>query len=423
MKLSLLIAMSGSLALANVAKAQEAPRELNWNTYVKVRDYADRKAGDKHYLSIPWKDTVLDGMIQGQKEDKPVLLWLYFGDGRGHCWQNGVKTRQLVWNNKENAEFAAKHFACVSTSDVAYRFLPEADKQKNEFKLLKKAMTAAPNGIHQGIYVVTPRGKLIGKVDEGWPTYDTAAALRNMKAVLATYQGMEKSQRLAPRLLTEKDRSYHRKGYGTAPEGTIKLMSVTRGLPFNDMQLFDLRHKDYFKIDRIWYTEAELKSLIPANPTKGLVTTPNREVVVRIARYAHFMVGGLPWNNESFKDLKLQSKVVAVKEGKVYLTLEGDLDLESDTRWNNTEYAGKLLGRIIYDSTQEKFIKFELVGLGSHELNGLASNVHRGNTTKTQVAMVIKLNEQGSSETEITPQNIQEYPRHLKPKAYRDIKW
>ena len=85
MKITLIAAALACTGISITSKAQAQERELNWDTFAKVRDYADRKDSDKHYLSIPWTDTVFDGMVQGQKEDKPVLLWLYFGDGRGNC--------------------------------------------------------------------------------------------------------------------------------------------------------------------------------------------------------------------------------------------------------------------------------------------------------------------------------------------------
>ena len=81
-----IIVLVGVLTLCfSVHPSLAQQRVLNWNTYEQVRDYADRKATDKWYTKVPWRGTVLDGLIQGQKQDKPVLLWLYFGDARGHC--------------------------------------------------------------------------------------------------------------------------------------------------------------------------------------------------------------------------------------------------------------------------------------------------------------------------------------------------
>jgi hypothetical protein len=200
-------------------------------------------------------------------------------------------------------------------------------------------------------------------------------------------------------------------------------MSITRGLPFADMELFDLRHPSYFKIDRLWYTEEELRSLIPNDPSLGKETTPNKEVMARLTRFGHFHLGGLPWWDKHVQTASLKSKVVAMKEGKVFLTLEGEIKADANSQHNRTKYNGKVLGRIIYRLKDQSFEKFELVGLGNHDVRRLASNVHRGNTAATLVSFFVKLNEQGDSEKEITPAGIQNYPRHLKPVAYRDIKW
>jgi len=306
---------------------------------------------------------------------------------------------------------------------VTYKFLPDAEKRHAEFKLLQQAMASAPNGIHQGIYVITPSGKYLGKVDQGWPTYDTAAALRNMKTILAKYQAMPRAERLRRVPMAEADRSFKRAGYGTAPEGTVKLRSVSRGIEFDDMQLFDLRHPTYFKVDRLWFSPNELTSLVPRDHTAGATAPVNQMVLQRIARFNHFMLGGMPWNDESLKKLEMTTTVAKVTDGKVYAKLNGVVEMKSNTRWNQSGYSGKVLGKVVWNTRSRSFEMIELVALGTHSLPRLARNVHRGDTKETQVAMRIGLDEKSPNEKEICPASIQEYPRNLKPAAFRDIKW
>lgn len=61
------------------------PAELTWESFDRVADYVRLKPADENYQKITWNDTVLKGQQRAQKEDKPLLLWLYFGDPRASC--------------------------------------------------------------------------------------------------------------------------------------------------------------------------------------------------------------------------------------------------------------------------------------------------------------------------------------------------
>ena len=60
----------------------------------------------------------------------------------------------------------AKNFVAVAASDVDYKQIPDAAKAKGEFRFLQQALTGAPHGIHQGIYVVTPSGKFLSSATQ-----------------------------------------------------------------------------------------------------------------------------------------------------------------------------------------------------------------------------------------------------------------
>lgn len=63
----------------------EAPAELSWYNYEEVRDYVVGQESDNNFLLVDWKDNVLDGQVAAVEEDKPLLLWLYFGGPLGAC--------------------------------------------------------------------------------------------------------------------------------------------------------------------------------------------------------------------------------------------------------------------------------------------------------------------------------------------------
>jgi hypothetical protein len=74
-----------ALALAAGAAAQVAPERLTDANYAAVRKHVDLRPGDLAFQQVDWNDTLFDGVRQAQKEDRPIVLWLYFGDPRGGC--------------------------------------------------------------------------------------------------------------------------------------------------------------------------------------------------------------------------------------------------------------------------------------------------------------------------------------------------
>jgi hypothetical protein len=69
-----------------LAAGQSAtPDALDDATFAAVRAHASPTARDLAFQQIDWKNTVYEGVSEAQRADKPVLMWLYFGDPRGHC--------------------------------------------------------------------------------------------------------------------------------------------------------------------------------------------------------------------------------------------------------------------------------------------------------------------------------------------------
>ena len=77
-------AMFGLMACS--ASAQEKnPTSLTWGNLDQVEAYVRLKPADENYQKVPWLSTVIAGQQEAQKQDKPLLLWLYFGDPRSNC--------------------------------------------------------------------------------------------------------------------------------------------------------------------------------------------------------------------------------------------------------------------------------------------------------------------------------------------------
>lgn len=61
------------------------PASLSEATFEQVKAYASPGANDLAFQSLDWHTQIIDGLVAGNKLDKPVVMNLYFGDPRGHC--------------------------------------------------------------------------------------------------------------------------------------------------------------------------------------------------------------------------------------------------------------------------------------------------------------------------------------------------
>ncbi len=74
-----------NLAASSGTPASAPPPRLTAETFAAVRAHAAPRAEDLAFQSIPFHENLVDGALAAQKQDKPLVLWLYFGDPRGNC--------------------------------------------------------------------------------------------------------------------------------------------------------------------------------------------------------------------------------------------------------------------------------------------------------------------------------------------------
>ena len=75
------LAVSSSLAVDPFPdKLQQPHRSAE---YAKWRDYLLPSASEQSHRTIPWRASVLHGLIDAQKQDKPILLFLMNGHPLG----------------------------------------------------------------------------------------------------------------------------------------------------------------------------------------------------------------------------------------------------------------------------------------------------------------------------------------------------
>ena len=67
------------------AQNPAAPDRLTPANFEQIKEYVSLRENDLNFQKIDWKTTLYDAVAEAQKVDKPILMWLYFGDPRGGC--------------------------------------------------------------------------------------------------------------------------------------------------------------------------------------------------------------------------------------------------------------------------------------------------------------------------------------------------
>ena len=61
------------------------PDSLTWQNYESVKSHVSPKKEDFGFKQVDWNMDLPDAVTEASKADKPLLLWLYFGNPLGHC--------------------------------------------------------------------------------------------------------------------------------------------------------------------------------------------------------------------------------------------------------------------------------------------------------------------------------------------------
>lgn len=76
--------MVAAAALA-LMPLQAPPATLSAETFDQVFSYAAPKGQDLAFQQIDWHTSLFSAVNEARQIDKPILMWLYFGDPRGAC--------------------------------------------------------------------------------------------------------------------------------------------------------------------------------------------------------------------------------------------------------------------------------------------------------------------------------------------------
>ncbi len=316
--------------------------------------------------------------------------------------------------NKEFVETIKAQCVTVAGSDIAYNSLTDGQKSKGEYQFLKKSLTDTKHGIHQGIYLITPSGKLIKQLNWGWPTPDTDKMNAQLIEAIASYNSMSKSDRLGSSAMADSERSLPKEKFIITPKSWLQLRNTSRSYAFSEMDLFDIRNPVYNKIDKLWFTETEKLKLLPPQLTIGGRGSVDKLLVHRLLSHSHLITTSAAWWLEHIKKGDLTMEVKAVKGEKIQIHYHGDFLQNADYKWNQSSYKGTLLGKAIWNTRAKKFEKFTWVALGDYTIQNLRSNMHRGTTKTVRIASKLELDPKFPAEADLTPASWDEYPKEIR---------
>jgi hypothetical protein len=293
----------------------------------------------------------------------------------------------------------------LASSDLDYKNLSKELRSKGEYQFLKKAVAKPKYIIQQGIYIVTPSGKLLKKLDWGWPLPVPSRMNVQLVDAIEKYKGMSKEERLGSILLTEDDRSMPVNSKKLAPASWLQLRNTSRSYAFPEMDQFDIRHPVFVTVDKLWFSDEEKLKFVPSNSKKGTREKVNREALNTLLLNSHLIIGRSAWWIEHIKQAEMEMEVISSESDEVLIHYTGEFKMKANSKWCQESYEGKLLGKAIWSPVKKDFTAFEWVSLGEHQIDNLKSNMHRGNTKKVSVAARLELDPLHKCEEGILPAN------------------
>ncbi len=184
------------------------------------------------------------------------------------------------------------------------------------------------------------------------------------------------------------------------------------------MELFDLRHPVYYKLDKLWLTPETTRSLVPANLSVGQQAPIGKTALRHLTYDCHLMLGCPPWWEETVKTAEVNVKIAA-KKGNLYdLRYVGKFHFDSDTKYNKSSYQGSLLGRAVWDDESKQFTTLKWVTLGQRNRKELKSNETKSKVHITTVGSVFELDPMRPNDKGLAPHRWKDgYSKAMKEQA------
>jgi hypothetical protein len=308
----------------------------------------------------------------------------------------------------------------VPVADEVYRLQTGTDA---ECKLFQKFAEQGhyggitqPSNTRQGTYAVTPGGVFLASINSNRPE-EVATMLRR---ALEKWKTLPREERLLAESLPAQnsDLSRAEKFY---PKDGLVLQVHSRDLP-REKEATGWRGQSWNN-DFVWFTGAEARQFLPESVVPGAKHDIPESLVRRIASL--HILDNVRGQTQTFAErqvekAKLTAMVEKVEEDVATLKVEGETRTNAEGMWSIAGYRDlknptpqkrgietKLLGKAKYNLKQERFVAFEMIGLGTR-WGGTQYNGRRDDLAPAPIGYAFTLTE-GKPAERVAPAHFSAY--------------
>jgi hypothetical protein len=300
-----------------------------------------------------------------------------------------VAGRWSVWNDPGIQELARR---AVPAADEVWRLQRSDDPEARYFQVIADGgHYRRQGGTRQGIYLITPSGKLLSSVNSLAPEAVRASLTEGFEA----WEAMDPAERVPGPGEAVSPRSRWEDDY---PDGGLVLRLTVRDLP---VEAGDERVPRY-NLDHVWVGADEVRHVLPSGLAAGdEIRWP--ALAERLARF-HVVDSALgqtlPYAPEEI-EANLVLRVTSVEDGIATMSFEatsaaetdgtwllGDNDWKPEQAWPRSMTA-ELHGTARFDLKERRFETLELIGAG--RWTGKTRFNGRGDATEGRLGFVFEL--------------------------------
>ena len=299
--------------------------------------------------------------------------------------------RALAFSDAEIVRMGREDYVSVAADDWYQR-----RRQDAEGKFFISVAEQGPRrgvggATRQGIYCLTADGKLLAYKNAGL----SAEVMREvLQAGLRKWRQLPEDERRAGAVTVPEHGPVDPRYSRTAPAGGLilnvhaRLLDLTGAGKFTDA-VCKVGAGDEASRDHLWLTEAEWRSLMPAQAKSGEQFPVPPRIAERIARF-HLVddTRGEPdfWLREEVRSSEMKLTVEEATAGRVRLRLDGAVMLQAQPKRGERGYDARLLGYLEYDPQKGTMERFDLVAVGEHWGEGAHTGPARPGRTPLGVA-------------------------------------
>jgi hypothetical protein len=303
-------------------------------------------------------------------------------------------------------------FACAA--DEVWRLQRDNDPECRWFRMAVRGDSKPVRGSMQGTYVITPQGRLLGRINSANPDQ----VLKVLTKALTTWESMSGTER--SQVATETPQPVHR-WEDSYPVSGLVLERFARDIGDSPGE----PQRTPVNRDTAWFSGQELQGWLPEAKTDAEADV-NPRLVERLARFVlvdNVRGQTLPYARAELKSYGMRSKVLAIRGSLIDIEITGHSKtaakgpwLDADNYWKPNREFPRLLncqmfGKATFDRDAKRFTSFELVATGVRQgrttFNGRAKEEPN---SSHQIGFLLQLADEGHR---VAPTFINMY----------DVKW